>query len=92
MVERYSAARSAHWVVEDHGIYLVNAGAAQARLLAYPEAAVWDLFSRGDSFERVVRKVSAIAALDGEATRRFVRSCIDHWVEAGYLVKEGSGG
>src|SRR5207247_9849736 len=72
------------WVVERYGIVLTDSG-GRVRTLEYPEAAVWDLFSRGYAFDKTVTMVSHIAALDTSAADSLVRAAVDDWVAGGFL-------
>ncbi len=76
------------WTIEPDGIVLWNVEKRMRLPLYYPQAAVWDFFSRGDSYERVIRKVAAIAWLDSGAVERLVRESLSQWTEAGFLVSE----
>ena len=89
---RYRCPRHVAWSVEPDGVLLVNTAGATARRLRYPEAAVWDWLSRGDSCAGATRKTAALAKLDPAAAERLVLEAVRSWVEAGFLVVESGDG
>lgn len=60
-------------------------GRGQVCALEYPEAAVWDLLSRGYAFEKVVQMLGHIAAMEPADASALVRTAIDRWQHAGLL-------
>lgn len=88
----YRCAPHVSWTVERNGLLLLNAGNAKGCPLGYPQAALWDLLSRGNSYRQVVSKMRAIALLSAEATERFIADTMESWVEAGLLLREDGDG
>lgn len=84
----YRCAPHVSWTVERNGLLLLTACNAKACPLRYPEAALWELLSRGNSYRQVASKMRAIALLSAEATERFIAETIESWVEAGLLLRE----
>jgi hypothetical protein len=74
--------------VETCGITLIHRGTGTTRSLRYPEAALWDLLSRGYSYERTLSLLCAIASLAPEAAERLLLDSLAAWVEVGFLVRE----
>jgi hypothetical protein len=66
----------------------VSDGRGAVRTLEYPEAAVWDLISRGYAFDAVVELTRHIACLDPAPAAAVVRSAIEQWLAAGLLIEE----
>ena len=89
---RYACKPEVAWVVEDDGILLVNRATGTTRFLGYPEAAVWDLLSRGRSFARAVSTLRATTERDAAEAERLVRDCIRQWVDAGILTEASDHG
>jgi len=85
--EVWRVAPGVWWAVETDGIVLGGPGAGSARALAYPEAAVWDLLSRGYRMEKVASMMEGIASLPPAAAKRIVAACLRTWVGAGVLVE-----
>lgn len=84
---RYRCAPGIGWVVQTTGLTLVRQGEGVVAELGYPEAAVWDLASRGYRFDRLVFVIRHVAGLDEEAARRLVLETLQGWVRAGLLVR-----
>jgi hypothetical protein len=80
----YKLGSGVRWAVERFGIVLTDSG-GRVHTLAYPEAAIWDLFSRGYAFEKTVSMMSHIAELDAAAADALVRGAVDGWVAGGLL-------
>ncbi|MEK7407750.1 MAG: hypothetical protein AAB225_21970 [Acidobacteriota bacterium] len=89
---KYRCPPQVAWTVESDGILLLNAATASSRRLRYPEAAVWDWISRGESCDRIMRKTAAVAKMETETARRLVLEAVRSWVEAGFLVVENGDG
>jgi len=88
----YRCAPHLSWTVERNGLLLLNSGNAKACQLGYPQAALWELLSRGNSYGQVVSKMRAIALLSAEATERFIADTVESWVQAGLLLREDGDG
>ncbi|MDR2801243.1 MAG: hypothetical protein LBB52_08295 [Desulfovibrio sp.] len=73
------------WIVEPHGVVLINSTQGLRRELAYPEAAVWDLATRGRSEETIRSMLELIAGIGPRQARELVGSCLDQWAEEGWL-------
>ena len=82
---RYLIGPGVGWVVESKGVLVRNADGN--RFLDYPQAAVWDLFSRGYRFAQVVSMVAAIVSVDHETSRTIVTKAVDDWMGCGFLTK-----
>ena len=89
MSERYAAAPGVAWTVERRGVLLLGDG---GRMLAYPEAAIWDLLVRGNTLDQVSGKLSAIAGVPAEAARRLTGEWVERWSGEGLLTPGGSRG
>lgn len=53
--------------------------------LEYPEAAVWDLLSRGYAFEKIEQMLGHIASMEPAAADALIRTAIGRWRDAGLL-------
>lgn len=74
------------WVVAKGGLHLIHIHSGDRLTLAYPQAAVWDLISRGYTVERTAAMVAMIARLDETSARKLVWESLDNWVQLGFLV------
>jgi hypothetical protein len=82
----YRVAPDVRWVVERTTLRLV-AAAGLPSTLHYPEAAVWDLVSRGYDIAAASRILAPVAGLDERQAEALVRVTVDRWVRAGMLVE-----
>jgi hypothetical protein len=73
--------------VETTGLLLTD-GKGNVRFVAYPEAAVWDLVSRGYRDNKVIAMMQSIASLDVETTKHLVLDSLENWTQYGFLYKE----
>jgi hypothetical protein len=80
------------WVVETTGLAVIHRGADTRRWLPCPEAAAWDLLSRGYSHEAVTAALCAIASLPRAEAEARLQAMIGSWVEAGLLVEAADRG
>jgi len=69
------------YVVEPDGVRILTGGGST--FLPYPEAAVWDLLSRGEPLEAAAGKLGLIAGLDLEGARALVNDCARRWMAGG---------
>ena len=81
---QYTLEPNVRWCVGRFGITLSD-GHGVTRELAYPDAAVWDLISRGYPFAKVVSMLTSIASLDAAASEAVVRSALEQWASGGFL-------
>lgn len=63
----------------------VTDGRGSVRVLGYPEAAVWDLCSRGYAFDAVVDLMQHIGAMPRGDAAALVRRTLAGWRAAGLL-------
>jgi hypothetical protein len=84
-MSEYRSAEQVRWAVEAAGVVLINNANGAATTLCYPEAAIWDLITRGDSNERIAAKLCAIVGLDPAAARQLVLDTVAAWRKAGFL-------
>jgi hypothetical protein len=84
----YKLAPNVRWVVDRFTVRLTD-GRGAVRTLNYPEAAIWDLLSRGYPFVKVVPMTAHIAGLDPSSADALVRRSIEDWAEGGF-VEAGS--
>jgi hypothetical protein len=85
-MNRFAVAEKVRWAVEAAGVVLVNDATGVAITLGYPQAAVWDLLTRGESGARIGAKMCAIAALEPPDACALVRETAAALREAGFLV------
>ena len=83
-MRKYKLSPGVRWVVERFSVTLTD-GQGTVRTLRYPEAAVWDLLSRGYAFEKVVSMITHIAAVDASTADSLVRATVDDWAQAGFI-------
>lgn len=83
---RYRIRDGVRWGVGAVTVAL-EGGRGGVRVLQYPEAAVWDLLSRGYPLSRVASLTEHIGSLDSAAADAFVRSCLEEWADLGFLEK-----
>ena len=79
------------WTVETQDI-LVRAGKGSTHRVPYPEAALWDLISRGYRLDKVVPMMGHIASLEAETARQLVLDTLEQWTACGFFSKELSHG
>jgi hypothetical protein len=84
MTTKYALAPGVKWVVNRSSVTVTD-GRGQAVTLEYPEAAVWDLFSRSYGYGKVVSMTGYIASLPPEAAADVVRRAVGAWVARGLL-------
>lgn len=83
----YQCSPGVVWAVEMDGITLLNPSTGAVCSLGYPQAAIWDLISRGYSTDRLLRVISALASLEPNETDRLVHESLEDWTKAGFLIK-----
>jgi hypothetical protein len=72
------------WVVERTGIRLVSLEGGED-WIGYPEAALWELLTRGVSRAYALRVFGAVAGTGPAGAEASVREWLGRWVEAGFL-------
>jgi len=91
-VRRYQVAPQVEWCVEPWGLMVVDRASGASQSLHYPCAGVWDLMSRGYSFDHMARMVGAIAGIDAAHAEGLILDIVDEWVGAGLVIEvDGDG-
>ena len=85
-MKTYHVSRAVVWSVGRTNLTLSD-GRGHVHTLEYPEAAVWDLLTRGYRFDDVVRLTGHIGSLPPADADALVRSALARWCDAG-LVEE----
>lgn len=83
--QKMRCAGQAAWVVEPHGVALIHMAQGRRRELGYPEAAVWDLVTRGRPEKTICSMLELIAGIGPREARTLVDSCLDQWLAEGWL-------
>jgi len=91
-VNRLEPARHVRWAVELEGVVVLNDENGQSIKLVYPQAAIWDFITRGDSTEQIALKIAAVASLAPEAAERLVAQTETELRQGGYLAPERAHG
>jgi hypothetical protein len=73
------------WAVETTGVALLNCATGAVTTLAYPQAAIWDFLTRGESPERIAALLCPIASLDEAAAAALVAETVAELRERGFL-------
>lgn len=68
------------------GIVLINEKTGVVSLLGYPQAAVWDLLTRGYSYDRSVPMLTAITSLQADEIEALIAESLEKWLEDGFLI------
>ena len=72
------------WTVEPTTLMVVDTMGVVSRL-DYPDAAIWDLLTRGYPPRQVSRMIAAIARLDTGVAEAAVRSAVEAWARVGLV-------
>jgi hypothetical protein len=85
-VTRLQPARHVCWAVELDGVVVLNERNGRSLKLAYPQAAIWDFVTRGDSRKEIVCKIAAVASLAPEEAERLVVQTEAELRQSGFLA------
>ncbi len=88
----YQCHPQAAWIVEKYGLSLVHPDTGQSMRLNYPEAALWDLLSRGLPVQRAAVIMTVISKMAPGAVLRWIVETLDYWAQAGWLIIGGEDG
>ena len=91
-MSEYRVADGVKWAVEAGGVVLIDCATGAGTTLGYPQAAIWDFLTRGESIVSIAAKVCAIASLDQAASEALVAETVAALREAGFLtIREARG-
>ena len=90
-MQSYVVAPSVRWIVERRGLLLLN-GDQSCLNVCYPEAAIWDLMSRGYSFSVIMNMLVPITRLETPEIMRLFDEALNTWIAEGYLIVGKSDG
>lgn len=74
------------WVVERSGTLLIRCDTRETTFLIYPDAALWDLLSRGTPWRQAMCTFAAVTGLEPGATEALARRIIERWMATSLLV------
>ena len=80
------------WAVASNGVWVGRLDGSDGEVLPYPGAAVWDMLSRGCSFEHVVDVLGAAGDMERAEAEAFVQRQVLTWLYQGRLVREQAHG
>ena len=83
--QKMRCAEHVAWVVEPYGIELIHMERGRRRTLFHPEAAVWDLVTRGRPVKTIPSLLELIAGTGPHEARTLVNSCLEQWLAEGWL-------
>jgi len=89
---RLRPADHVRWAVNRSGVTLVDMRSGRAFVLAYPDAAVWDLLTRDGDAGRLTAKIARIADIDVERASRLVSDLTQRLRVEGLLASENPHG
>ena len=81
----YRPGRSIRWVVNPTSLTLTDG--THVHRLEYPDAAIWDLLTRGYAFKKIVSMMTHIASLDETAAESLVRARLSAWMATGLVER-----
>jgi len=87
----YRVSPAVRWVVEKRGLLLVGGDGSHLRL-GYPEAAIWDLLSRGYRTRTLVSSLAHIVGVDDSTAMKLLFDTARDLLAAGFLSSETSDG
>ena len=91
-MQEYRSMPRVAWAVNTDGIVLTNEATGAVCRLGYPEAAVWDLISRGYSYEVTVSLLCTIGSLTLDSAERLVLESLAAWASGCFLTTEAKYG
>jgi hypothetical protein len=91
-MSEHRVAEKVRWAVEAGGVVIINGATGAVTTLGYPQAAIWDFLTRGESRDRICAKLCPIASLDLAAAHALVLETVAALREAGLLAPGESSG
>lgn len=88
---RWSCGPHILWSVLDDGLLVINRRSGATRRMGYPEAAVWDLLSRGRSMDQVHAFLGAVLKTDQARAQLRMDRFLELWSEAGFFEEDRLG-
>jgi hypothetical protein len=83
----YRVAEGVQWSVETRGLLLTDGGGL-TYALDYPEAAVWDLVSRGCHPRKAASMLQYIASVPPGDAEELVVRILEQWVRLGLMQRQ----
>ena len=81
----YRASRGVCWLSQGNGILIIDEVARRSYLLAYPEAAIWDMICRGHCVASIKAGLRWIMGDEFIPDSGIVRENLSRWVREGLL-------
>jgi hypothetical protein len=81
----YRAGPGISWVVQEHGVSVLDEIARTATLLDGAEAAVWELLLRGHDCHRAAAMLQVIAGSPAKDAAAIVERCLQQWQTKGWV-------
>ena len=87
MKKRYSVAKNFKWAIEINTIYLVCEVSGKSLKIKYPDAAFFDFFVRGYSFEKAVSLIGHVASVSFYDAQNYCSNLLFDWEQLGLIQK-----
>lgn len=84
---KYRCQSGVSWGVELRNTIIIDGNSGRVWTLEYPEAAIWDLLTRGCRIDRIIAMISAIADVEEPSAAKCVHSAIIKWTYAGLQIR-----
>lgn len=80
------------WSVEQRGALVFDRSRTAPTWIGYPEAAIWDLLTRGTPWTQLVAVFATVAGVTADDAEKQAGAACRAWVESGLLEREAGGG
>jgi len=88
---RYRPCAGVSWLVQGAGVLVIDEMARRSLMLAYPEAAVWELLLRGHDARHAGAMLRWIVGDSEQEAHSHVGRCVQEWSKAGLITATESG-
>jgi hypothetical protein len=83
----FQPASDVRYAVEANGIRLIDTRSGATHILTYPQAAVWDMATRGCDLAQIIAVVQVIARVTSAHAGQIVRGTFESLRERGLVIR-----
>jgi hypothetical protein len=82
----YRSSPGISWIVQDHGVQVIDELARRSQILLYPEAVIWELLLRGHTLQNATAMLGWILGITVAEAHKHIERCAHEWLGAGWII------
>jgi hypothetical protein len=82
----YRSSPGISWIVQVHGVQVIDELARRSQILLYPEAVIWELLLRGHTLQNSADMLRWILGTTVAEAHKHIERCAHEWLGTGWII------